>query len=69
MTRRTPERPRFVAGSIGPTNQTLSISPKVSDPAFRAVSFEQVKAAYAEQVRGLVDGGVDILLPRRRSTP
>jgi 5-methyltetrahydrofolate--homocysteine methyltransferase len=61
-TRRTPDRPRFVAGAIGPTNKTLSISPDVSDPARRAVTFGQVKAAYAEQVRGLLDGGCDLLL-------
>src|SRR5487761_83172 len=50
---------RFVAGSVGPLNVTLSLSPKVDDPAFRAVSFDQVCAAYAEQVRALADGGVD----------
>ncbi len=61
-TRRTPDRPRFVAGAIGPTNRTLSLSPKVSDPAFRAVTFDQVRTAYAEQVRGLMDGGVDAIL-------
>ena len=61
-TARTPERPRFVAGAVGPTNRTLSISPDVNDPAFRAVTFEQVRVAYAEQVRGLLDGGVDLLL-------
>ena len=61
-TARTPDRPRFVAGALGPTNRTLSISPDVNDPAFRAVTFDQVKAAYAEQVRGLLDGGVDLLL-------
>ncbi|HSQ68301.1 MAG TPA: homocysteine S-methyltransferase family protein, partial [Polyangiaceae bacterium] len=55
-------RPRFVAGAIGPTGKTLSISPKVDDPSFRAVSFDEVKDAYAEQVRGLIDGGVDLLL-------
>ena len=60
-TQRTPDRPRFVAGSIGPTNKTLSISPKVEDPSYRDVRFEDVRASYAEQVRGLVDGGVDIL--------
>ena len=59
---RTPDRPRFVAGAIGPTNRTLSISPDVNDPTFRAVTFDQVHAAYAEQVRGLLDGGVDVLL-------
>ncbi len=57
----TPERPRFVAGALGPTNRTLSISPDVNDPTFRAVAFEQVRAAYAEQVRALVEGGVDLL--------
>ena len=59
---RTPEQPRFVAGSIGPMNRTLSMSPKVDDPAYRAVTFDEVRDAYAEQVRGLVDGGADILL-------
>ena len=60
--RRTPEKPRFVAGAIGPTNRTLSISPKVNDPAFRAITFDALHAAYAEQVRGLLDGGIDIVL-------
>jgi 5-methyltetrahydrofolate--homocysteine methyltransferase len=55
-------KPRFVAGSLGPTNRTLSISPKVENPAFRAISFDELKDAYAEQVRGLLDGGVDLLL-------
>jgi len=58
----TPERPRFVAGSIGPTSRTLSLSPNVNDPAFRAVTFAQVRDAYAEQIRGLLDGGVDLLV-------
>ena len=58
----TPDKPRFVAGAIGPTNKTLSISPDVNDPAFRAVTFDQMKDAFAEQVRGLIDGGVDVLL-------
>jgi 5-methyltetrahydrofolate--homocysteine methyltransferase len=58
-----PSRPRFVAGSIGPTNRTASMSPDVNNPAFRAVTFDQIVAAYYEQIRGLVDGGVDILLP------
>ena len=53
---------RFVAGSMGPLNQTLSLSPKVDDPAYRAVTFDQVRESYAEQARGLVDGGVDLLL-------
>ncbi|MGB3542575.1 MAG: homocysteine S-methyltransferase family protein, partial [Rubrivirga sp.] len=54
--------PGFVAGSIGPMNRTLSLSPDVEDPGFRAVTFDQVKDAYAEQIRGLVDGGADVLL-------
>ncbi len=58
----TARRPRFVAGSIGPMNRTLSLSPDVEDPGFRAVTFDQVKAAYREQIRGLVDGGADLLL-------
>jgi 5-methyltetrahydrofolate--homocysteine methyltransferase len=61
-TERTPDRPRFVAGSVGPLNVTLSLSPKVDDPAYRAVTFEQVQAAYEEQIRALRDGGVDLLL-------
>ena len=61
-TARTPDRPRFVAGAIGPTNRTLSLSPDVNNPAFRAVTFQQVRNAYAEQVRGLLDGGCDLLL-------
>ena len=58
----TSEEPRFVAGSIGPMNRTLSLSPDVEDPGARAVTFDGVKAAYAEQIRGLVDGGADLLL-------
>ncbi|HRF27078.1 MAG TPA: homocysteine S-methyltransferase family protein, partial [Ferruginibacter sp.] len=61
-TRKDPSKPRFVAGAIGPLNKTLSLSPDVNNPGFRAVSFDEVEQAYAEQVRGLVDGGVDILL-------
>lgn len=57
-----PEQPVFVAGAIGPTNRTLSLSPDVSDPGYRATTFMEMQKAYAEQVRGLVDGGVDILL-------
>ena len=53
---------RFVAGSVGPLNVTLSVSPKVDDPAFRAVTFDQVKASYAEQIAALAEGGVDLLL-------
>ena len=59
---RTPDRPRYVAGAIGPTNRTLSISPDVNNPAFRATTFAAVRAAYREQVGGLLDGGVDLLL-------
>ena len=59
---KTPDKPRFVAGAIGPTSKTLSLSPKVSDPGFRSLTFDELKAAYIEQVRGLLDGGVDILL-------
>ncbi|MFO7308332.1 MAG: methionine synthase [Pseudomonadota bacterium] len=55
-------RRRFVAGAVGPTNRTLSISPDVNNPGYRAVTFDEVCDAYAEQVRGLVDGGVDIIL-------
>ncbi len=61
-TKKTPSRPRFVAGSIGPTSRTLSISPDVNQPAFRATTFDQLKDAYADQIRGLIDGGVDVLL-------
>lgn len=61
-TARNPGKPRFVAGAIGPLNKTLSISPDVSNPGFRAVSFDEVAVAYYEQVKALVDGGVDILL-------
>ena len=61
-TERTPERPRFVAGAIGPTNRMLSISPDVNDPAARAITFDELRDAYAEQVRGLVEGGADLLL-------
>ncbi|NLX97770.1 MAG: methionine synthase [Rhodopirellula sp.] len=56
-------RPRFVAGSIGPTNRTASLSPDVNDPGYRAVTFDDLVAAYREQVAALVDGGVDLLLP------
>ncbi|GAA2480757.1 methionine synthase [Winogradskya humida] len=55
-------KPRFVAGSVGPLNVTLSLSPKVEDPAYRAVTFDQVKATYAEQIQALAEGGVDLLL-------
>lgn len=59
---KNPDQPRYVAGSIGPTNRTLSLSPDVNDPGYRAVSFDELVEAYQEQVKGLVDGGVDLLL-------
>jgi 5-methyltetrahydrofolate--homocysteine methyltransferase len=62
MTARTPDRPRFVAGALGPTNRTASISPDVNDPGKRNVSFDELVAAYAEQARGLIDGGSDLLI-------
>ncbi len=61
-TLKTPEKPRFVAGSIGPTNKTASMSPDVNDPGFREVLFDDFVAAYAEQTEGLLDGGCDVLL-------
>lgn len=57
-----PDRKCFVAGAIGPTNRTLSMSPDVNDPGYRAIYFDELEAAYDEQVRGLVDGGADVLL-------
>ena len=57
-----PNKPRFVAGSIGPTNKTASMSPDVSDPGFRAITFDELVISYTEQIKGLVDGRVDILL-------
>ena len=62
MTAQTPDKPRFVCGSIGPTNRTASISPDVENPAFRNVTFDELVRAYADQARGLMDGGADILL-------
>src|SRR6202034_3419732 len=55
-------KPRFVAGALGPTNRTASLSPDVNNPGFRAVTFDELRDAYAEQVKGLVDGGADIIL-------
>ena len=57
-----PNKPRFVAGSIGPTNRTASISPDVNDPSFRNTSFDELNEAYQEQINGLIDGGVHLLL-------
>ncbi|MGI9546224.1 MAG: homocysteine S-methyltransferase family protein [Flavobacteriaceae bacterium] len=62
ITLKEPDKPRFVAGSIGPTNKTASMSPDVNDPGFRAITFEELRIAYTEQVEALVEGGVDILL-------
>lgn len=62
FTQKEPHKPRFVAGSIGPTNKTASMSPDVNDPGYRAVSFEELRVAYKQQVEALMDGGVDILL-------
>lgn len=62
FTAMNPDKPRFVAGSIGPTNRTASISPDVNDPGFRAITFNELKEAYKEQVGALIDGGVDLLL-------
>lgn len=57
-----PEKPRFVAGSVGPTNKTCSMSPDVNNPAFRALTFDELQAAYCEQIEALLEGGVDALL-------
>ncbi len=62
FTKKNPDKPRFVAGALGPTNKTLSLSPDVMDAGFRAVTFDYMKDAYKEQARGLIDGGADILL-------
>src|SRR5690606_195537 len=58
----TPARPRFVAGALGPQPKTASISPDVNDPAARNVTFDELRVAYAEQLNGLLDGGIDIVL-------
>jgi len=62
FTKQNPNKPRFVAGSIGPTNRTASMSPDVNDPGYRAVTFDDLVEAYSEQVQGLVEGGSDVLL-------
>lgn len=61
-TKKTPEKPRFVAGSMGPTNKTSSLSPDVNDPGFRAITFDELVVAFKYQAKALIDGGVDILL-------
>ena len=60
--RRTPDTPRFVAGVLGPTNRSASLSPDVNDPGFRNVTFDELVATYTEGARGLIDGGADLLL-------
>ena len=62
FTAKNPNKPRFVAGSIGPTNRTASMSPDVNDPGYRAVSFDDLRIAYKQQVEALIDGGCDLLL-------
>lgn len=62
FTRKTPDKPRFVAGSIGPTNKTASLSPDVNNPGYRAITFDQLKEAFKLQAKGLVEGGVHLLL-------
>lgn len=62
FTEKNPNKPRFVAGSIGPTNRTASMSPDVNDPGYRAVSFDDLRLAYKQQIRALIEGGVDVLL-------
>ncbi|HZF99558.1 MAG TPA: homocysteine S-methyltransferase family protein [Chitinophagales bacterium] len=62
VTAKNPSKPRFVAGALGPTNKTASISPNVNDPGYRGVTFDELVVAYKEQAKGLVDGGADVLL-------
>ncbi len=62
FTKKEPHKPRFVAGAMGPTNKTASLSPDVNSPGFRAITFDQLKVAFKQQAQGLVDGGVDLLL-------
>ena len=63
FTEKTPDRPRFVAGSIGPTTKQTAISTKVDDPSYRGTTFDEMAESYYQQVAGLVESGVDILLP------
>ena len=60
--KQNPDKPRFVAGALGPTNRTASLSPDVNDPGYRAITFDKLAKAYGEQAKGLIDGGADILL-------
>ena len=62
FTRKDPAKPRFVAGAMGPTNRTLSLSPDVNNPGYRAITFDELKEAYKVQAKGLIDGGADLLL-------
>ncbi|MFZ1808211.1 MAG: homocysteine S-methyltransferase family protein [Cyclobacteriaceae bacterium] len=62
VTQLNPDKPRFVAGALGPTNKTASLSPDVNNPGYRAITFDELKEAYKEQARGLIDGGADLLL-------
>lgn len=62
FTQKNPDQPRFVAGSVGPTNKTASLSPDVNDPGYRAITFDELRVAYKQQSEALLDGGVDILL-------
>jgi 5-methyltetrahydrofolate--homocysteine methyltransferase len=62
MTAKTPDRPRFVAGILGPTNRTATISPDVNNPGFRNVSFDDLRLAYVEEALGLIEGGADVLM-------
>ena len=62
FTKQNPDKPRFVAGSIGPTNKTASLSPDVNKPEYRAITFEELRVAYKQQTEALIDGGVDVLL-------
>jgi len=62
FTQQNPDKPRFVAGALGPTNKTASLSPDVNNPGYRAITFDGLKEAYKEQARGLIDGGADLLL-------
>jgi 5-methyltetrahydrofolate--homocysteine methyltransferase len=62
FTKKDPSKPRFVAGAMGPTNRTLSLSPDVNNPGYRAITFDELKNAYKEQAKGLIEGGSDLLL-------
>src|SRR5690606_34508593 len=62
FTKKEPDKPRFVAGAMGPTNKTASLSPEVNNPGYRAVTFDELAAAFKEQAKALIEGGADILL-------